>query len=88
MHKPEFLNPGFSSISSNFDTVLVLLRNKDYSMLIARHTSHMPEGVTASKEQQSRHSASSRVVLFCSLHAVTSVIYITLHTHVRTYGKM
>ena len=33
------------------------------------------------KEQQSRHSTSSRVVLFCSLHPVTSsVIYYSTHT--------
>ena len=43
------------------------------------------EDVRACKEQESYHSTSSRVVLFCSLHAVMSfVIYYMQYTH----GKM
>ena len=39
------------------------------------------EDVAACKEQQLRHSTLSRVVLFCSSHAVTSsVIYYSTHT--------
>ena len=44
---------------------------------------YITEDVTACEEQQSRHSTSSGVVRFCSLHAVTtSVIYYS--THART----
>ena len=38
--------------------------------------------ITVCKEQQSSHSTSSCVILFCSLHAVTSsVIYYSTHTN-------
>ena len=53
----------------------------NYSTHIFLYVCTVTENVTACKEQQSRHSTWSRVVLFCSLiHAVTSsVIYYCTH---------
>ena len=76
------------SFNKPFEFLLYSIKQIDNIFLCVCTVIFHRRVITACKEQQSHHSTSSCVILFCSLHAVTlSVIYYSTHTRKNVLEK-